>query len=85
MDVEAVAKGLKRGDMKLVERVLATNGGGVWYDLIPAAQLARLERLGMLQSKKVTQRNPLVPVVHGMVVHGPNALAVRAHLQGEGK
>lgn len=82
-DIAAVAAGMKRGDAKMLARLIATNGGGIYYELIPAAQRKRMIALGLAAFKSANAKRPenIAGLQYGQVIHGRNAIAVKAHLE----
>jgi hypothetical protein len=84
-EAERIAKGLSPRDTRLLERLIKTNGGGVYYELIPKAQLKRMIGLGLAAYKPVNaKRNEnIAGLQYGQIIHGPLGLEVRSILQGE--
>jgi hypothetical protein len=76
---------LRQGDLKWIERVRATNGGGFPSEHIPHAKLKRLLEIGAIRFKSIGGEQNLGAPDHvrasraaqsGYVIHGPNAAAL---------
>ncbi|MFZ5744432.1 MAG: hypothetical protein ACOY7T_08140 [Pseudomonadota bacterium] len=82
---QAFPASLKRGDLEIIRKVRATNGGGYSSERIPRAALKRLLQCGAIRFKSVSKQGNLSTPDHawqsrraqaGYVIHGPNAAAM---------
>lgn len=78
---------LKRGDIEVIRKVRASNGGGIQSSLFPKATVKRLILCGAIRFKPCAASGDLSTPDHvwasraaqaGMVIHGPNADALLA-------